>query len=142
MAKGDASLVAAGILTAGMGVYHFFLPAQFGWGDALAHDRMLHWALFSINTFFSYLLLAGGALTIAIARRPGPRDRAGGWLLYAMLGFWLLNAAYQLLSPMPLPARLAILRWVLVGFAVLVVVLYATGLTASRRSSSGAIREA
>ena len=45
----DQSLLAAGILTASMGLYHFWLPAQFGWGEDLAKDRMLQWALLSIK---------------------------------------------------------------------------------------------
>jgi uncharacterized membrane protein len=132
----NASLLAAGILTAGMGLYHFFLPAQFGWGEELAHERMLRWALLSINTFFSYLLLAGGALTIAIAVAPRPREAISTGVLAAMTGFWLVNAAYQFLLPMPLPPRLAILGWVLRGFAIVVVLLYAWGLQKFPRDRS------
>ena len=128
----DVSLLAAGILTGCMGLYHFFLPAQFGWGEALARDRMLHWALLSINTFFSYLLLAGGVLTVRIAREPRPRGPVSTLVLISMTGFWLLNAAYQLLAPMPLPARLASLRWLLLAFAVIVLALYTRGLTPRR----------
>ncbi len=125
---GDGSLLAAGILTAGMGLYHFWLPAQFGWSETLSHDRMLLWALLSINTFFSYLLLGGGVLTVAIAVRPGPRDPVSGWFAATMTGFWLLNATYQLFLPMPLPPRLAVLRWVLLAFALVVLILYARAL--------------
>src|SRR5258706_3415265 len=112
----DQSLLAAGILTASMGLYHFWLPAQFGWGEDLAKDRMLQWALLSINAFFSYLLLAGGVTTIAIAVRRRLRDPAETWMLTAMTGFWVLNAAYQVFLPMPLPPRLAGLRWALLSF--------------------------
>ena len=129
----NGSLLTAGILTAGMGLYHFLLPAQFGWGEELAKDRMLQWALLSINTFFSYLLLTGGALTIAIALRGRPWDPIHAWMLVAMTGFWVLNAVYQMLLPMPLPPRLAGLRWVLLSFAVVVVFFYARGLQRSRR---------
>ncbi len=129
----DYVLLAAGALSAGMGLYHFFLPAQFGWADLLAHDRMLRWALLSINTFFSYLLLAGGVLTLAVAWRPRPRDRSAYDVVVAMTGFWTLNAAYQWLSPMPLPPRLGILHVVLLGFALITLALHAWALHPSRR---------
>ncbi len=132
----EGSLLAAGILSASMGLYHFWLPAQFGWGAELAHDRMLQWALLSINTFFSYLLFAGGATTIAIALRPRRRDPIDAWILVAMTGFWVLNAVYQMLLPMPLPPRLAGLGWVLRGFAILVLFLYAIGLQRARRPAA------
>jgi hypothetical protein len=120
----DFGLLTAGILTAGMGAYHFFLPVQFGWAEALAHDPMLRWALLSINAFFSYLLLAGGLLTIAIAARPAMRAGIGAWLLLAMSGFWIMNGAYQVLLPMPLPHRLWALKWILLAFALVVAALY------------------
>ena len=123
-----------------MGLYHFWLSAQFGWGKELAHDRMLQWALLSINTFFSYLLLAGGATTIAIALRPKPRGPLDVWVLMAVTGFWMLNAVYQALLPMPLPPRLASLRWALLAFALVVVLSYARGLQRSRRPPGGSDR--
>ena len=138
----DGSLLAAGILTASMGLYHFWLPAQFGWARELAQDRMLQWALLSINTFFSYLLLAGGVVTFAIALRRRPRDPIDAWMLIAMTGFWVLNAAYQMFLPMPLPPRLASLRWALLAFAIVVLFLYARGLQRSRRPPAGSDRAA
>ena len=128
----DARLLAAGILTAGMALYHFGLPFMFGWGGDLAREPMLRWALFSINAFFSFLLLAGGTITVAIARGPGPRERTHRWVLVGMAGFWAFNATYQVLAPMPLPPRLAGLHWVLLGFAVLVLALYAISLARPR----------
>jgi len=138
----DGSLLAAGILTSSMALYHFWLPAQFGWGKELAHDRMLQWALLSINTFFSYLLLAGGATTIVIALRPKPWGQLEASMLIAMTGFWVLNAVYQVLLPMPLPQRLASLRWALLGFAIVVVSFYARGLGRLRRPPAGSDRAA
>jgi len=129
----DRNLLVAGILTASMGLYHFWLPAQFGWGDELAQARMLRWALLSINTFFSYLLLAGGATTIAIALRRRSWDPIDAWILMGMTGFWALNAAYQIFLPMPLPPRLAGLRWTLLAFAIVVLLSYARGLQQLRR---------
>jgi len=49
-----------------------------------------------------------------------------------MAGFWLFNAAYQVLAPMPLPPRLAGLRWGFLGFAVGAFLLYCIALRRSR----------
>ncbi|MEK7330837.1 MAG: hypothetical protein AAB113_08540 [Candidatus Eisenbacteria bacterium] len=132
----DWGLAVAGILTCGMALYHFWLPIAFRWGDALAEVPMLHWGLFIINACFSYLLLAGGAATIAIALEPGRRERAGRWVLMAMAGCWLFNGAYQVFIPMPLPQRMAGLRWGFLAFPAVVVLLYGLAL-ARRRAPSG-----
>src|SRR3989442_16017730 len=83
----DLGLAAAGVLTAGMALYHFGLPLLWGWGSALAPWPMLHWALFMLNASFSYLLLAGGAATVALAFRREAMDRTGRWVLLAIGGF-------------------------------------------------------
>lgn len=118
-------LVVAGAMTAVMGAYHFFLPMQFGWGADLAGDAMLQWALLSINAFFSYLLLMGGVITMIMAASSRPWGPIGVSFLIGMTGFWMFNATYQVLAPMPLPHRLAKLAWVLAGFAIVAAVLYA-----------------
>lgn len=90
------------------------------------------WALFSINFFFSSLLLAGGILTfvaLCALHRSAQPDRG---ILAAMAGFWLVNTLYQLFIPMPLPARMWPLHVVLVGFAVVTLLAYATSLLAIR----------
>ena len=120
----DLGLAAAGVLTAGMALYHFGLPFLWGWGKALTPWPMLHWALFMLNASFSYLLLAGGAATVALAFRRDARDRTGRWVLFAIGGYWVFNLLYQLVSPMPMPPRLAALRWGLFGFAAAMAWLY------------------
>ena len=52
-----------------------------------------------------------------------------------MAGYWLFNAAYQVLSPMPMPARLAGLKWAFLGFGLSLALLY-LGALAGRRPSS------
>ena len=120
----DLGLAAAGVLTAGMALYHFGLPFLWGWGKALAPWPMLHWALFMLNASFSYLLLAGGAATVALALRREVRDRTGRWVLLAIGGYWVFNLLYQMVSPMPMPSRMAALRWGLFGFAAVMASLY------------------
>jgi hypothetical protein len=121
-------LAAAGLLTAGMGAYHFFLPTQFGWSAELANDAMLRWALLSINSFCSFLLVVGGVLTFVTSFQPRPWGVVANWMLLGMMGFWIFNAVYQFVLPMPLPTSLAKLVWVLRGFAILTAALYAAAL--------------
>jgi len=128
-------LLIAGAMTALMGGYHFFLPLEFGWSADLAHDPMLQWALLSINSFFSFLLLMGGLVTIVIGVRPRPWGPIGVGFLAGMTSFWFFNACYQLLFPMPLPHRLSSLAWVLAGFAILAALFYAISLSRPRQST-------
>ena len=128
------ALAIAGSSSAAMGAYHFFLPSMFHWDRFVTKiPDSIQWALFSINFFFSYLLLAGGILTLIALRRLHrslPPDRG---VLYAMAGFWLVNVLYQLVIPMPLPAKLWLLHLVLVGYAVLCTLAYAASLIALRK---------
>jgi hypothetical protein len=118
-------ILIAGGLTVCMAGYHFFLPSAFGWADEVktVHPTV-RWALFSLNIFFSYLLLALGLITIigAIARRTG--DGIYHLVLLSGAIFWLINGCYQLLIPMPMPESFVILRYFLKSFAFGVAVLY------------------
>jgi len=129
----DAAALAAGILTSGMALYHFTLPVSFRWGEALEQAPTLRWGLWLINASFSFLLLAGGALTIAIAFTPRPRDRTSAWVLGGMAGYWLFNIVWQLVAPMPLPRQLAALRFAFPAFAAMLVILYTLALLGPRR---------
>ena len=128
------ALAIAGSSSAAMGAYHFFLPSMFHWDRFVTKvPDSIQWALFSINFFFSYLLLAGGILTLVALRRLHrslPPDRG---VLYAMAGFWLVNLLYQLFIPMPLPAKLWLLHLLLVGYAVLCTLAYVASLIVLRK---------
>ena len=117
-----------------MGAYHLFLPSMFHWDRFVTKvPGAIRWGLFSINFFFSFLLLAGGILTFVALRRLHqslPPDRG---LLVAMGGFWLANTLYQLFIPMPLPPKLWLLRVVLVGYAIVTTIAYGVALGALRK---------
>ena len=117
-----------------MGAYHFFLPSMFHWDIFVKKiPSVIQWALFSINFFFSFLLLAGGILTFVAVRRlyqSLPPDRG---LLLAMGGFWIVNTLYQLIIPMPLPPKLWVLHIVLLGYGIVAALAYLTGLIALRK---------
>lgn len=117
----------------GMAGYHFGLPFIWHWSRFVGNvPATIRWGIFSINAFFSFLLLAGGVLTGVAARtlsRGASPDRG---VLIAMAGFWSLNMLYQIIIPMPLPARLWPLHVVLQGYAALTLLAYLIGLRALR----------
>ena len=128
------ALFVAASCSCAMGAYHFFLPHMFHW-DAFVKKipSVIQWALFSINFFFSFLLLAGGILTFVAFRRLQrslPTDRG---VLFAMGGFWIVNTLYQIFIPMPLPPKLWVLRGVLLGYGILAALAYLVGLAALRK---------
>ena len=129
------ALAVAASSSCAMGAYHFFLPSMFHW-DAFVKEipGVIQWALFSINFFFSFLLLAGGILTFVALRRLHrslPPDRG---VLLAMAGFWIVNTLYQLLIPMPLPPKLWLLHLVLLGYGVVATLAYVVSLAATNRT--------
>jgi predicted membrane metal-binding protein len=122
-----------------MGAYHFFLPWQFRWGAFLNKvPQPIPWALFSINFFFSFLLLAGGILTFVALRAFRRSCHCDYGILVAMAGFWLANALYQIFVPMPLPAHLWPLHVVLLGFAVIAMLAYVVSVLAIRAMKDSA----
>jgi hypothetical protein len=123
-----AAVAVAGVASAGMGMFHFFLPHLFGWGRFTQPlPSEIRWALSAINAFLSLFLLAGGLASVRDVRLPGAGS-AG--ILWTMLAFWAFNVAYQIVWPFPTPG----VRWLLLAFAVGVALLYATGLVALRLS--------
>ena len=108
-----------------MASFHFVLPYVFGWGPFL--DRLppaVRWGSYSINFFMSYLMLAGGALTLAAWRRLRAGGSPDSGIVVAMASFWVVNTLYQLFIPMPLPSRYLALRIALVGFSVVTAAAY------------------
>jgi hypothetical protein len=138
----EFGLALAGTLTSGMALYHFWLPYAFHWSDVLTHVPMVRWGLFIINASFSLLLLAGGLMSIGIAFRPILKHDAGRWVILAMAGYWLFNAAYQVLIPMPMPNRLAGLKWAFLGYSLSVALLYLGALVERRPPAIAAVGRA
>ena len=134
----EFGLAAASLLTAGMALYHFWLPYAFHWGDVLTQVPMVRWGLFIINASFSLLLLAGGVMTLGIAWRPELKQGVGRWVIVAMAGYWVFNAGYQVLIPMPMPRSLTSLRWAFLGFGLSVALLYMGALAGAGRTVSAA----
>jgi hypothetical protein len=118
-----------------MALYHFFLPSLWGWTSYLERVPVtVSWGVLSINAFFSTLLLLLAALTVAVAVDRQPPGAPSFAILAAAAVFWAVNAAYQLAIPMPLPAAMAALRWVLLGFAGAMLALYVAALVTTVRA--------
>lgn len=125
------ALGVAGVSSFAMASYHFALPFIWGWSRQVGDmPATIRWALFAINAFFSFLLLAGGVLTGVAATKLSRGTTPDRGVLIAMAGFWALNMLYQIVVPMPLPARLWPLHLILPGYAALSLFAYVVGLRA------------
>jgi hypothetical protein len=139
MTRQRVAIVALGIAAASscaMASYHFALPFVWHWSRFVGNiPANIRWGIYSINTFFSFLLLAGGVLTALAARKLSRGASPDRGVLIAMAGFWTLNVLYQVVIPMPLPARLWVLHVALPGYAALTLLAYLIGLRALRTNA-------
>ena len=93
-------VIVPSLVTAGFGVWHFFVPSLWNWYAAIAPDATeLVRAVRAINFFFSLCLVLQGALNIALVlHRPTER-----FALTLMLGassvLWASRVVLQLLYP-------------------------------------------
>jgi hypothetical protein len=114
-------LLTAGVASAGMALFHFFLPGFFQWSRFMTTvPASIRWGMHAINAFFSFLLLLGSVATIRIALSP-ERDRIVVW---GMALFWGFNGAYQLIWPFPARA----VGWATLAFAAGMVICYTLAL--------------
>ena len=121
-------LVIAGIASAAMAAFHFMLPHIFGWARFVNNiPPPIRWGLFSINVFFSSLLLWGGVITIITTLKDRGSNLLSYCIFFGMGVFWIINVSYQIMYPFPH----AIMRWVLLGFSISVALLYIFGVLLS-----------
>jgi hypothetical protein len=114
------------ITTCGMALFHFVLPFVYGWPPfLLSLPPAIRWGSYSINFFFSFLLLGGGLLTLIVWRTTDARTMpVGRAVLILMCAFWVANVVYQLVLPMPMPRQWVAARFGLIGFAALSAAAY------------------
>jgi hypothetical protein len=121
-------LVIAGSSSSAMAAFHFVLPHVFGWERFVNNiPSPIRWALFSINVFFSTLLLWGGVTTIIAALNERGSTLLSYCIFFGMGVFWIIDASYQIIYPFPQE----IMRWVLLGFSISVALLYIFGVLLS-----------
>lgn len=88
----NLGLLVGGLSSCSMAIYHFVLPFAFGWGPFL--DRLppaIRWGSYSINFFMSYLMLAGGVLTLRAWRHIRAGRSPDRRIVAAMASFWVVN---------------------------------------------------
>jgi hypothetical protein len=121
-------LVIAGLASSAMATFHFVLPHVFGWAQFVNNiPSPIRWGLFSINVFFSTLLLGGGVTTIIAALNDRGSTLLSYCIFFGMGFFWIIDASYQIIYPFPH----VIMRWVLLGFSISVALLYISGVLLS-----------
>ena len=106
----EALLLAAGVGSISLGLFHFVLPRVYGWGPYLEQlPGSISWGVLSINAFLSTLFVLMGGITIA-----GVFDRGSGAVTIAFLAamtiFWAVNCVYQIAIPFPIPASMVAIR--------------------------------
>lgn len=113
----------AGSASLAMGAFHLFLPQVFGWGPYVKQlPPAIHWGVYSINCFFSVLLILGALLSLRTRIDSGDVARL---VPLGMSIFWFINATYQILIPFPMPRSMQVLRWAFLAFPIVVGGLYA-----------------
>lgn len=124
-ASARTALIVAGILSSGMGGFHWWLPDVFGWSAGMvAAPATLRWALLALNAFWSLFAIGTGVIAWRLARGEAWRDPLGQFVAAIFAAYWSLHAVYLVARPFPLPPRLAWLGWGFLGFAVLQALLH------------------
>ena len=126
MNKTNSLILKFGILqTVIMGLYHFYIPFQFNWGNYLEQTSpVINWSLYSLNNYFSFNLII---LALFLGRYliSNKENIELIKVLTALLFmFWLFSTLYQLIEPMPLPEHLKWIGSILIGVAFLNTLLF------------------
>lgn len=92
--------IAGGVLTAGFGIWHYFVPRAYGWWDYLQDvPEELPRAIQATNFFFSTsLTLIGGSNVLLGATWPGAQQFNRYWL-WGMVGLWTARTVFQAVLP-------------------------------------------
>ena len=111
-------LLLGGGMSVAMALYHFFLPFQFHWAKFVEEiPAVIRWSLFALNFFFSDLLLVMGLLVLATGWTH-PRDQPLALLIVGgAASFWLVNFAYLMIFPFPMPPSMYGVKLGLQSFA-------------------------
>lgn len=118
--------VARGWHERGHGTLPFLLPFQFHWAKFVQDiPAVIRWSLFSLNFFFSALLLVVGLLGLAAAWNL-PRNQPLALLIVGGAAlFWLVNFTYLMIFLFPVPPSIQAVKLVLESFAAASFLLHA-----------------
>ena len=108
-----------------MGLYHFYIPFQFNWGNYLEQiSPVINWSLYSINNYLSFNLLILALFLGRYLLRKKENTEIITVLASLIFMFWLFSTLYQLIEPMPLPEHLQWIGFILIGVAFLNTLLF------------------
>ncbi len=111
-------LLLGGGMSVAMALYHFFLPIQFHWAKSVGEiPPILQWSLFALNFFFSDLLLVVGAAVLAAGWNRLRNEPVALMIVGGAASFWLVNFAYLLIFPFPMPPSMSAVKLSLQSFA-------------------------
>lgn len=114
-----------------MGLYHFYIPFQFHWGDYLEHTSpTINWSLYSLNNYFSFNLLILALFLGYHLFKKNENFEIIKVLSSLIFLFWIFSALYQLFNPMPLPEHLKWIGFILIGVAFTNIIVFLIPLVA------------
>jgi hypothetical protein len=109
-----------------VGGYHFLLPKLWGWKAATSElVDSIEWALYALNFLFSFQLCAGGIMAIWLLIKKKEQDQFPKIFFYYLTLFWLVNFAYQMINPFPVPEQYKVVATLLPSLALATFLLFA-----------------
>jgi hypothetical protein len=119
------TLVIAGGLSVTMALYHFFLPIHFHWAKFVEEiPAAIRWGLFAINFFFSFLLFVIGVFVLATAWNRSHTQPTALMIVGGGASFWLVNFAYLMISPIPMPPSMYLVKLALQFYSFAALILH------------------
>ena len=120
MTKTNTLLLKFGTLqTLLMGLYHFYIPFQYNWGNYLEQkSATINWSLYSLNNYFSFNLLILALFLGYYLLKKRNQTEVIKVLTSLIFLFWVFSSIYQLIEPMPLPEHLKWIGFILIGVAL------------------------
>ncbi len=120
MTKTNTLLLKFGTLqTVLMGLYHFYIPFQYNWGNYLEQkSATINWSLYSLNNYFSFNLLILALFLGYYLLKKRNQTEVIKVLTSLIFLFWVFSSIYQLIEPMPLPEHLKWIGFILIGVAL------------------------
>jgi len=109
-------LYIGGLFFIGIGIYHVLLPYVWHWKEFTNRlPDLIEWAVYAINFLMSALMIILGVATLYTVNNKSLNLKEKKLLYLICLIFWVLNFAYQLVNPTPIPEDLILLK---VGFLI------------------------
>ena len=117
-------LILAGLQDCGIGAYHLVLPYQMDWADGLRNvPASLVWGIGMLNVSWSLVAITMGCVVFC-AVLESPRANFARRVVFAFGLFWMIHSLYLWSHPVPVPASLLWLKYLLAGFSLISIVLH------------------